>query len=520
MSATFPGIKFESIRSRDRISALRSDIAGFFGRARRGPLDHPVRIESWREFEEHFGGLDPDFPMTFALRGYFANGGEIAWVHRAIYDANVDPERAVLAAQLALPQDPVGPAASSLFTGTPTGTDLNFPPFVSFVASSPGTWADDMTITLTPVIAGHWIRLRLTVNPKPEPAEDLEVVIPGTEVDPGDLVGLLSALDRTIHQSSRYIRSDFQSLEMEAFQKLILGLRRHNRRTLAKLRFHSCSSDLVEFNLKRVVTRLIEEPEIALIVYVDPEEAVARLMFGCLDRLYRQQDRMIVSGEVDLDVQDRASGRTVAAYAPWLVVPGLTPNETYRVSPAGHVAGVISRLDRDRGPHFSPANVALQDAIDLDEPLASSSSESARTDQVNRIRCLPGRGLMVWGARTLDTSSAGRHVAHQRFMHRLVRTIRGVAMPLIGETTGPELYRALTRAVTSLLLEAFRSGALRGNRPEEAFFVACGTQNNTHDDRVHGRVNCEVGFALAAPMEFITLRIRLSESGELEVFDS
>ena len=98
---------------------------------------------------------------------------------------------------------------------------------------------------------------------------------------------------------------------------------------------------------------------------------------------------------------------------------------------------------------------------------------------VNLLRCAPGRGLQVWGGRTLDADPpVSLYVAHRRLMHRLVRAIRQVAEPLVFDVNGPELWLTLVRAVTSVLLEAFRAGALAGHPPEEAFRVACDDTNN------------------------------------------
>ena len=119
--------------------------------------------------------------------------------------------------------------------------------------------------------------------------------------------------------------------------------------------------------------------------------------------------------------------------------------------------------------------------------------------------------MQVWGGRTLERRDpAGRFVAHRRLIHRLVRAIRRVAEPLVFENNGPELWLALTRAVTTVLLEAFRAGALKGARPEEAFRVHCDDQTNPPEERDLGRCVCEIEVAPAVPMEFITLRVALS----------
>ena len=94
-----------------------------------------------------------------------------------------------------------------------------------------------------------------------------------------------------------------------------------------------------------------------------------------------------------------------------------------------------------------------------------------------------------------------------------------VAQPLVFEINGPELWLTLVRGITAVLLEAWRAGALKGARAEEAFRVTCDDDTNPPDQRDLGRVICVIEFAPATPMEFITLRIELGREGNLEVFE-
>jgi phage tail sheath protein FI len=113
----------------------------------------------------------------------------------------------------------------------------------------------------------------------------------------------------------------------------------------------------------------------------------------------------------------------------------------------------------------------------------------------------------------------GRFIAHRRLTHRLVRAMRRVAEPLVFEPNGPELWSALARGVTTVLVEAYRSGALRGANPAEAFTVRCDSDTTTDEDQGVGRVVCEVAFVPANPMEVITIRLLLAPDGRLEVIE-
>ncbi|HEY9283474.1 MAG TPA: phage tail sheath subtilisin-like domain-containing protein, partial [Pyrinomonadaceae bacterium] len=219
---------------------------------------------------------------------------------------------------------------------------------------------------------------------------------------------------------------------------------------------------------------------------------------------------------------DRAA-RAAAVYHPRLTIQdplGDLRHPLRNVPPSGHVAGVISRLDRQRGAHHTPANAEIFGAVDVTQGFDPLEQERLNMTGVNLLRCTKGSGLLVWGGRTLHLDAERRFVVYRRLIHRLVRAIRRVAEPLVFENNGPELWLALARSVTTVLLEAWRAGALKGARQDEAFRVRCDEKLNPPEERDLGRVLCEVEVAPAAPMEFIQLRVSLSGEGRLEVFEA
>jgi phage tail sheath protein FI len=302
---------------------------------------------------------------------------------------------------------------------------------------------------------------------------------------------------------------------------------------------------------------LIDEGEIALIglpdLHRDLAETEARgLLEDLVARVDPLHDRMLLidaplgSGGARLGSDaivawvDRlrrepalTEFRSAAIYHPWLEVPdplGGVAHPLKAVPPCGHVAGVVSRLDRERGPHHTPANAPLLDAVDVAEGLEAEAQVGLNAASVNLLRCMPGRGLQVWGGSTLarvparEASTtpyiADHFIAYRRLIHRLVRAIRRVAEPLVFDANGPGLWLSFVRVVSTVLLEAYRRGALKGDRPEEAFQVRCDEKTNPPDERELGRCVCEIAIAPAAPMEFIVLRVALGGEGTLEVFES
>src|SRR5262249_26028445 len=135
------------------------------------------------------------------------------------------------------------------------------------------------------------------------------------------------------------------------------------------------------------------------------------------------------------------ASRAAAIYFPRVRVmdPMGGPQRPVRcVAPCGHVAGLISRMDRLQGPHHTPANAPLLGVVDLTSAMDLGQRGTLNEQGINVLRCFPGRGQMVYGGRTLETSEF-KFLAHRRLLHRLVRGIRRVAEPLVFDVNGPEI---------------------------------------------------------------------------------
>ncbi|MFV2119006.1 phage tail sheath family protein [Streptomyces sp. Act-28] len=206
-----------------------------------------------------------------------------------------------------------------------------------------------------------------------------------------------------------------------------------------------------------------------------------------------------------------------AVYHPALRAPD--GNGLCTVPASGHVLGVIARLDGERGAHHTPANAVVLEAVDLAVEFPEPQQERLFDAGVDLVRCTRGRGLVVWGGRTLSADPRTRHIAHRRLVHLLVRAVRRAAGPLVFDLNTPELRLTLVRAVTSVLLSAFRAGALAGARPEQAFRVVCDDTNNP-PEQDPARLVCEIEVAPAVPMEFIRLRLVLGQDRGLEVIEA
>src|SRR6266699_978473 len=100
-----PGVYYERVdASAPAISAIRTDVTGFVGIALRGPVDTAVPVQSWRQFQAHFGGFTGSGFLAYTVRAFFENGGRRC---RGVRVASRDPTGGALAAGISL-QSPAG----------------------------------------------------------------------------------------------------------------------------------------------------------------------------------------------------------------------------------------------------------------------------------------------------------------------------------------------------------------------------------------------------------------------------
>ncbi|MFF8958569.1 phage tail sheath family protein [Streptomyces sp. NPDC014894] len=475
---------------------LRTDVAVFLGRFRRGPAGTPVRVESWNDVVGVFGPPDGSAATPYALRGFFENGGRTAWVLRV-----------------------TGPAGAARTVWTPGPVRGFAAQRYLAVATSPGSWANGGRIA---------VRHRSSTVAGP-PTVTVRVLVPGEPPEtfpglpPADIAERLTA--------SRLIRLIPDGPAPPP------GPPGPISRSWDLTLSGGCDAPPGPPAYTAAVAAQAELPEPALVALPDlggdlTGAAHTDLVGALLRTTHPLLDRLVVldvppaltavdSAVAWVDSLAAAAGTeplsTAALYHPPLRVPD--GNRVRTVPASGHVLGVIARLDQERGPHHTPANAVILEAVDL--AAAYPAPQEARLFEagVDLLRCTRGRGLTIWGGRTLSADPRTRWIAHRRLTHLLVRAVRRVASPLVFDLNSPELRLTLVRAVTSVLLASHRAGALAGTRPEHAFRVVCDDTNNP-PEQDPGQVVCEIEVAPAVPMEFIRLRLVLGQDRGLEVIEA
>jgi phage tail sheath protein FI len=194
-----------------------------------------------------------------------------------------------------------------------------------------------------------------------------------------------------------------------------------------------------------------------------------------------------------------------ALYYPWL---RLTGPVGILVPPSGHVAGIYARVDRARGVHEAPANEVVLGAAELEVALSDRDQDVLNPLGINAIRDLraTGRGLLVWGARTLSSDPEWKYVGVRRLAIYIETSLHRGLDWAVFEPNGEPLWTRMRSCAEEFLLGTWRSGALQGAKSEDAFFVRIDRTTMTQDDIDQGRLVMVVGMAALKPAEFVVLR--------------
>jgi len=196
-----------------------------------------------------------------------------------------------------------------------------------------------------------------------------------------------------------------------------------------------------------------------------------------------------------------------ALYYPWIrVLDPLTQREIY-VPPSGSVAGIYARNDINRAVYKAPANEVVNLALGFERFLNKSQQEVLNPEGINCFRFFEGRGMRLWGARTISSDPEWKYVNLRRYFAYLEHSIDKGTQWAVFEPNGPQLWASVRRTIQDFLLNEWQNGALLGDKPEKAYFVKCDRSTMSQNDLDNGRLVCLIGVAPVRPAEFVIFRI-------------
>ena len=204
-----------------------------------------------------------------------------------------------------------------------------------------------------------------------------------------------------------------------------------------------------------------------------------------------------------------------AMYHPWLqVFDPLDKKDTF-IPPSGSIMGIFARSDNSRGVHKAPANEVVANCTGLFVNYSVGEQDLLNPKGVNLIRKFPGAGIRVWGARTASSKPLWKYVNVRRLFIYLEESIKANTNWVVFEPNDENLWARVRRTVELFLESVWRSGALVGGSPAEAFFVDIGPNTMSKDDIDNGRMICVIGVAPVKPAEFVIFKIT-QKTGESE----
>lgn len=196
-----------------------------------------------------------------------------------------------------------------------------------------------------------------------------------------------------------------------------------------------------------------------------------------------------------------------AYYAPWLRALNLVSGRVESFPPSGYAMGIYARSDNTVGVHKAPANEVVRNIVDVALPFIAAEQDVVNRVGINLIRDLTPRGIRLWGARTISSDPEWKYLNIRRLFIFIEHSIDLGTQWVVFEPNNEALWARVIETITPFLIGVWKSGALMGTTPEEAFFVTCDRTTMTQDDIDNGRLVCEIGLAPVAPAEFVIFRI-------------
>ncbi|MCC5905104.1 MAG: phage tail sheath family protein [Balneolaceae bacterium] len=190
----------------------------------------------------------------------------------------------------------------------------------------------------------------------------------------------------------------------------------------------------------------------------------------------------------------------------------LLDDQRITMPPSPAIAGVYAKVDADRGVWKSPANVSLNRVTGPSVKLTISENDRLNVHSsgksINAIRAFPGKGTLVWGARTLDGgSNEWRYISVRRFFNMVEDSVKSASGRFVFEPNDAGTWVKVKAMIENFLTTQWRAGALMGSKPEEAFYVHIGLGKTMDEiDILEGKMIIEIGMAVVRPAEFIILR--------------
>jgi len=530
-----PGVYIEEIEIGGKpIEGVSTSTAGFLGKTERGPIT-PRLVTGFEDFRRVFGYYIDDSFLPFAIDGFFRNGGQRCFVGRIVRIKDQDSTKNASV---------VNTASSSL----------------EIEAIGPGSWGTRVAFKIEDASLKDskpdYFKLTVMYWEKVPPVASGKPKIDPTSSKPEDR--------KSPDRREPTILEPFDNLSMDPnspdyFKKRVNGIsnliqldavvgqetKRPTNVGLAMLadpankpeQFDGAST-VTAADYEGNATPITVDGEIVFersglkgFKYVDEINIVCAPDDHLYDDLYDKivdhcedpelRDRFaILQSKQEADPSTIGTGlrpprdsKYAAFYYPWIKVVDPRNNRNKLIPPGGHIAGIYARSDTERGVHKAPANEIVKGARSVQFTINKAQQDILNPMGVNAIREFPGRGIRVWGARTTSTDPLWKYINVRRLFLFLEESIDESTQWVVFEPNNEQLWARIKQTITAFLITVWRTGALMGTTPDEAFFVKVDRTTMTQDDIENGRLIVTIGVAPTKPAEFVIFRFTQFTAG-------
>lgn len=487
-------------------------------------LNRPQLVTNWTQFVERFGSFVPGINLPTSVYGYFTNGGSRCYVvsvrtfpkaEAVLMNAQGKPALTVRSRQagvegmklrvrvgnVALPAPAAGKKAAGDAEGADesdapeAGGDHSFTVYVEKEAAS-GGWKSVETVAdvkLQTVVVDSRKQVALAYKNNKLP-KFVEFVV-------AEDATLAKALPREQEQTLMIEKRLLEAPVASEFRGDVSE--RHGVEGLEVL------DDVTMVCVPDLMTTMPGEKLDLTMV-----KAVQSMMIAHCEHM---GDRVaILDAPPDMNPQEIKKWRMdtagfdssyAALYYPWIKVMDPATDTQVNMPPSGHIAGLWARSDNTRGVHKAPANEVLNGITGLVYQTTKGEQDTLNPIGVNCIRSFPGRGIRVWGARTLSSNPSWRYINVRRLFNYVEKSIENGTQWVVFEPNNRKLWARVNRDVSAFLRGVWRDGALFGSSPAEAFYVKVDDELNPPESRDLGRLIIEIGMSPVKPAEFVIFRI-------------
>jgi phage tail sheath protein FI len=493
-----PGVYVEEVdRGTKPIEGVGTAVAAFLGIAEKGPIGESVMVANWTQYQETFGNFVPGAYMAQAVHGYFNNGGTLAFVVR-------------------IGKEDAGDAAPAAATAEISAKASGNPVTLKAIAREAGSDG-----------------ISLEVSDGPEDTFNLTVK-KGTQEEKFEGLtmarGAKNALE-VVNKTSTLVtleevRIQGASVPERAPQAGSYALTAASTTALVPVSPSDYEGNVADRSglggleaVDQVTMVCVPDVMAAFQQGVLDRDGVKAVQLAVIAHCERMGDRVAILDTLpDLNAQEAYNWRMneagydskyAAMYYPWIQVANPIPGgaTTMVMPPSGHMAGVWARSDSERGVHKAPANEVIRGVLGLGMSLTNSEQGVLNPVGLNCIRSFPGRGIRVWGARTLSSDASWRYLNVRRLFNYVEKSIFNGTQWVVFEPNSMDLWERVKRDIKAFLTRVYMDGALFGATADQAFFVKCDAENNPQATRDAGQLIVDIGIAPVKPAEFVIFRI-------------